>query len=241
MSLSILLALPFATAAVLLGWRVRRLERMLGTVRTDLARREAALREHAAASERERIFNDLHDDLGARLLGMIHEAATPAEADRARAALQDLRDVVTRSRGTPGTLLDVLADIHGEVAQRLAAVGMELDWEAAPDLPDPALDTARALHLHRIVREAVSNAIRHAEARRLRVRLRRHGERLCLDLTDDGSGEALAAVGRGAGTRGMQDRARELAGEIRWAPGTERGTKVVLEFPLPADGTTAAA
>ena len=186
----------------------------------------------AAAAERERIYADLHDDLGAKLLQLIYQADTPRQADLARAILQDLRDVVTRSRGTPGTLGDVLADIHGEAMQRLQTVGIGLAWDVADDLPDPPLDHGRALHLYRIVREAISNVIRHAEAKRLRVRVRYDGERLLLDLTDDGSG---AAVGRDAtgGMRTMRDRAAALEGDIRWVPGTERGTKVVLAMPLP--------
>ena len=61
----------------------------------------------ALAEERERIYADLHDDLGAKLLQLIHTANDPRQADLARAVLQDLRDVVTRSRGEPGTLGDV--------------------------------------------------------------------------------------------------------------------------------------
>jgi signal transduction histidine kinase len=138
---------------------------------------------------------------------------------------------VTRSRGTPGTLGDVLADIHTEAQQRLQTVGIGLAWETADDLPDPPLDHGRALHLYRIVREAISNVIRHANAQRLRVRIRYDGARLLLDLTDDGSG---AAVGRDAtgGMRTMRDRAAALEADIRWVPGTERGTKVVLMMPL---------
>ena len=192
---------------------------------------EAESREQAASQERERIYSDLHDDLGAKLLSLVYRAESPVQADLARAILQDLRDVVTRSRGTPGTLGDVLADIRGEAAQRLAAVGIGLSWDEADDLPDPLLDTGHALHLHRIVREAISNTIRHAQARHLRVRVRASAGELLLDLTDDGSG-VPAAVLAGSGMRNMRTRAGELDGRIDWAPGTEGGAKVLLRMPL---------
>ena len=192
---------------------------------------EAESREQAASQERERIYSDLHDDLGAKLLSLVYRAESPVQADQARAILQDLRDVVTRSRGTPGTLGDVLADIRGEAAQRLAAVGIGLSWDEAGDLPDPLLDTGHALHLHRIVREAISNTIRHAQARHLRVRVRASAGELLLDLTDDGSG-VPAAVLAGSGMRNMRTRAGELDGRIDWAPGTEGGAKVLLRMPL---------
>ncbi len=219
-------------------WRARRAlhdERARTTAR--VAEREALAREQASASERERIYEDLHDDLGARLLGMIHAADSAQQADRARAALQDLRDVVTRSRGTPGTLGDVLAGIRGEADQRLAAAGIELFWDVPAGLPDPDLDTARALHLYRIVREAISNVIRHADARRVRVRAAIVGSHLRLEVTDDGSGAGAVAPADGSGLRNMRVRAAELAGDIDWKAGTEGGTKVVLSVPLQGDAS----
>ncbi|HPA00682.1 MAG TPA: hypothetical protein PLK29_00445 [Chiayiivirga sp.] len=214
-------------------WRARaRLAQVRELAEAERVRREAALCAEAAAAERERIYSDLHDDLGAKLLGLIHGAASAREADQARALLQDLRDVVTRSRGTPGTLGDVLADIRGEAAQRLAAVGIGLAWQELDELPDPPLDNERALHLHRIVREAISNVIRHAQARRLRVRLRFSGGQLGLELTDDGEGVESSPGRAGAGMRSMRERAAELEGDIRWTPGTEGGTKVLLSMPI---------
>ena len=194
---------------------------------------EAESRDQAVRQERERIYADLHDDLGAKLLGLVYQAESPVQADLARAILQDLRDVVTRSRGTPGTLGDVLADIRSEASQRLSAVGIGLAWDADDALPDPVLDSARALHLHRIVRESLSNTIRHAQARHLRVRVRASGGELLLELTDDGSG-VPAAVLAGSGMRNMRTRAGELDGRIDWVPGTEGGAKVLLRMPLDA-------
>jgi len=230
--------IAFAVAlavAVHLAVRLHALRARLQRERADaaarLAGREALVRQQAAAGERERIYGDLHDDIGARLLGMIHEARDPAEADRARALLQDLRDVVTRSRGTPGSVAEVLADIRGEAAQRLRAAGIGLVWEGG-EPPDAALDTARALHLYRIVREAVSNVIRHAQARNVRVRVAARGGELHFELTDDGSGVGAGPSAGGRGVDTMRERAAELAGAIDWKPGTAGGTKVLLAMPL---------
>lgn len=192
----------------------------------------------AAAQERERIYADLHDDLGARLLELIYTAPDRATGDRARAIMQDLRDVVSRSRSEPGTLLDVLASIQSEAGQRLTAAGAELNWQTEDDLPDPPLDHGAALHLHRIVREAISNAIRHAHARRLRVRVAvGSGRQLLLELTDEGGVEAppsLPGAG-GTGVSNMRARAEALHGDIRWSEGTLGGTKVLLKAPLPPE------
>jgi signal transduction histidine kinase len=58
-----------------------------------------------------------------------------------------------------------------------------------------------------------------------------------IELTDDGSGEALGAPAAGTGMRAMRERAAQLAGAIEWKPGTEGGTKVLLQVPL--DGPVA--
>ncbi|MCC6561505.1 MAG: ATP-binding protein, partial [Xanthomonadales bacterium] len=170
-------------------------------------------------------------DLGAKLLQLIHTASDARQADLARAVLQDLRDVVTRSRGEPGTLGDVLADIRAEATQRLAAVNLQLDWQQDDDIADPVLNQHQALHLFRIVREAISNAIRHAGATRLRVRVDATPERLTLELSDDGIGRD-GAVSRGRGTQNMRDRARELDGNVTWRDATGHGTKVILSVAL---------
>lgn len=222
--------------AIALIAQLRKMRGQLAAERTEavsrLAERESLVRAQATLAERERIYADLHDDIGARLLGMIHTAESPDQADRARAVLQDLRDVVTRSRGTPGSLSDTLAEIRGETSQRLAAANIDLVWEINDALPDPELDTARALHLHRIVREAISNVIRHARAGRVRVRTKAFGGKLLLDLTDDGGGREASMTSRGRGLDNMRVRAAELEGDIDWKSGTEGGTKVLLTMPL---------
>lgn len=230
------LTLVLGVFALVLMVLLRSQRRQLANERTmasaRLSERESLVRAQATLAERERIYSDLHDDIGARLLGMIHSAESPEQADRARAVLQDLRDVVSRSRGTPGSLSDTLGEIRGETSQRLAAAGISLSWEINDELPDPELDTARALHLHRIVREAISNVIRHARASHVRVRMKVIGGKLCLDLTDDGGGKDPAPTSKGRGLDTMRDRAAELEGVIDWKPGTEGGTKVLLTMPL---------
>lgn len=111
--------------------------------------------------------------------------------------------MVTRSRGEPGTLGDVLAGSTQRSHAALAAVGIGLIWDEADDLPDPALDSGRALHLYRIVRVAIRT--RSGTHRRgvcaLRVRALRGDLRLNYD---DGSG---AAARRSAGWQRHEEHA----------------------------------
>lgn len=193
---------------------------------------DAESRREAIASERSRLLGDLHDDIGAKLLTLIHSLDRPEQADLARAVMQDLRDIVSRSQLEPLSLLEALAQMREETEERLAVIGSTLDWQQDGALPDPPLDEAQALHLFRIGREAVTNALRHGHATQLRIRIREASGLLLFDVTDDGPG--LDRDGpSGRGTSGMRRRAEELQGSIAWTAGTRGGTKVVLQFPLP--------
>lgn len=231
LALAAVSTIALITALVLL-WRQQLALRLLAQKLQAQAHNEhETIRVRAAADERERIYGNLHDDLGAKLLQLIYGASTPEQADIARALLQDVRDVVTRSRGMPGSLQQILGEIRSEAEQRLRGVGITLDWQQPDDLPDPDLDHGQSLHLFRIVREAISNVIRHARAHALRIRMASDGRALRLELIDDGIGPNSAGQGRGKDN--MRARARELEGDITWKGGTSGGTKVLLSFPLP--------
>ena len=183
--------------------------------------------------ERQRIYQNLHDDLGAKLLDLVYGAATPEQADRAREALQILRDVVSQSARPPGPLSASLDAVRAEAMQRLASLNMALDWQQAEDMPDPVLAQAQVLHLARIVREAISNALRHSGTQALRIRVSHLVGELVLDVTDFGD-YAPQAIGEGQGTRNMREHAVGLGGDIVWDEATQGGTKVLLRVPLPA-------
>ncbi len=185
-------------------------------------------------AERQRIYEALHDDLGAKLLDLVYGADTPEQADRAREALQILRDVVSQAHRPPGPLSALLAALQDEVMQRLALLGWQLDWQQADALPEPLLDQGQVLQLSRIVREAVSNALRHSEGRALRVRIDHVAPELTVEITDFGRiDRAALAAASGLGLRSMRANAERLGGDIDWQTGTLGGTQVLLRLPLP--------
>ena len=106
----------------------------------------------------------------------------------------------------------------------------EIDLEVSDGLsPEPARDG----EVLRIAQEALQNALRHADARRLGVRLHAHDARLVLEVSDDGAGfdpEEPALRSRRLGLTSMEERAQRLGGTlaIRSAPGA--GTTVRLEL-----------
>lgn len=185
----------------------------------------------AVERERQRIYDDLHDDVGSRLLTLLHRVP-PSEQALVREILQDLRAILARERDEAGTLLEVLAQLRDEIEQRLQTRSITLDWQQLASLPDPALDRAQTMHLFRIGREAVTNALRHSEAEQLRVVVTQVQQDLIVEVTDNGRFNP-AKIGDGRGTRSMRNRADQLQGDIHWQEGTLGGTKVRLSFPLP--------
>lgn len=193
--------------------------------------------DRGVAEERHRIARDMHDNIGAQLLGALHSGDYDRKDLMIRETLTDLRDIINNA-ATPGLDLDeTLADLRMESAERLASVGIELDWHnrigEAPELTPSATHALRS-----IVREAVSNTIRHSGAKRLEIRLKRDGGKACLDIADDGHGFDRAAVASGNGLSNMQSRTESLGGDLA-CESTPSGTHITVRFPLNPHGAQA--
>lgn len=194
------------------------------------------VRRLAATAERERIGRDLHDLLGhtlslitlklelARKLSERDPAGSRRELEEAervaRHALAEVRSAVTGIRS---------ADLAAELASArllLESAHVHLDYDAPPqDLPP---DIERGLAL--VLREAVTNVARHAQATRARIVFAREGRTVQLCVEDDGRGGTGAD---GNGVSGMRDRVRALGGTLSIGPATGRGTQVLARVPLP--------
>ncbi len=192
------------------------------------ARRAQMERDGAAHAERERIYRDLHDDIGAMLLSLTLRAKDAQDADLARSALRSLRDVVSHSGQSVIPLSDLLADWRAEISGRTTEAGLKLRWDQPESLPSPAVSATAALQLGRILREAISNIVRHAQASEVHIQFSAPASQLCMELADDGKAAPRPA---GRGMRNMQSRAAALRGQIRWDFASP-GCRVCLEIPL---------
>ncbi len=214
----------------------RKLEQRIAAAHNSLSasfkeRRELEI-QHAEAGERERIYRDLHDDLGAKLLGLAisaQRANQPREADLARSALRDLRDVVSRSAQPAIPLGDLMADWRAETEQRVVAAGLALDWRI-PDIEFPLpVSAAAALNLSRILREAISNVLRHAHASRITIDLAWNEEKLMLTIKDNGVGLPESGAKPNRGMNSLRARAAALGGSVIWQPRSPNGCLVAVE------------
>ncbi len=189
--------------------------------------------ERIARATQDALLTDLHDDLGASLLTMVYAAPTPEFADRTRAVLQDLRDIVTRARATPGNLEDTLSQIEAEARERLSLAGLELDWQQTLVTDPRPLGKPLLFHLFRLFREAISNTLKHADASSMYVRLNATEGTLHIEIRDNG--RTGSGQNPGQGKSNMRSRTDHLHGSVTWRAATQGGTKVLLAIPLHGD------
>jgi two-component system sensor histidine kinase DesK len=190
--------------------------------------------EHLAkVAERERIARDLHDVLGhtLSLITLKSELARKLVDRDPERAKREMQDVENTSRAA---LADVREAIRGyrtdgifaELARARAALetaGVTVECDTDPVTLSPAQESVLSLAL----REAVTNVVRHADASRCNVTLKRNQAQCTLEIADDGCG---ASGPEGNGLRGMRERLEALGGSLRLL--TSNGTRLIIDLPL---------
>jgi signal transduction histidine kinase len=232
----------------------RRDKRLRQELATELSNRTVALedayaaktqaqREQAAGEQRQRLLQDLHDGLGARLLTVRLQAAELSPNQLAQAideCLLEMRlsvDTLTEDQGDLGVLL---GSWRHRVSGMLRSAGLEIEWRVmdAPSLP--CLRGSGALELVRFLQEALANTVRHAKARNVILGTQRTTTHVILWWVDDGRGVNPSAP-EGMGRRSMASRAQRLGGRLDVISPAPRewleagtGTALALHLPLPA-------
>lgn len=199
-----------------------------------------------ATREQHRLGQELHDGVGQELtgLGLLADALTQRLRERgfsetmlAVKVTDGLLRVHQQVRALSHGLVPVEVDPEGlraaleQLADRTteqSGVECRFGGEGSFEIPD----TLTATHLFRIVREAVSNALRHARPRCIRIHWQARVESLTLSVTDDGCGMVgPPGSGEGLGIRLMQYRAGVIGGTLSIGPAEGGGTRVVCQIP----------
>ncbi|WP_374686316.1 GAF domain-containing sensor histidine kinase [Promineifilum sp.] len=201
--------------------------------------------------ERRRLRRDLHDGLGPSLASLLLEARVlrrmirddPAEAERLademqgdiRATIDDIRRVVHELRppalddlGLVPALNVLAAKIGRNENATPEATGLQVHVDAPDDLPP--LPAAVEVAAYRIIQEALTNVVHHADARCATVRLRLD-HALHIEVADDGAGFKEGRAG-GLGLRSMRERAAELGGSFSVTGRPAGGTVVRAALPV---------
>jgi signal transduction histidine kinase len=245
----VLLAATAGSAGAAVGYY----RAVLAATRAQLTRETQTHEERArrlAAEERLRIARELHDVVGHAMatisvqagVGLHVLAERPGQAREALTAIKKISDDgLTDVKTILGILradapadeeplaprggLDRVADLIGTA--EVGGVRVELDVAGEPrPLPAPV-----DLAAYRIIQEALTNVLRHAEAQRVRLTLEHNPSRLLVRIRDDGAPTSADAQG-GHGIDGMRERARALSGQLTAAPHPDGGFEVCAELPI---------
>jgi len=207
-------------------------QNLLELMRQAVSRKDSHAR--GVREERERIARDLHDDVGAKLLTLIHKTEASDTAEHLRAVLQDLRSLAASLEREPAPLGDALGDWRGEAADRCECAGVDLDWQ------DAVMDTRLPIHsgcrlaVERTLREAVTNALKHARPSRLAILAEDTGDEIILSVTDDGRSPAPETWRGGLGLRNQRARMAALGGSMRYHAVAPVGSRVEIRLPKTA-------
>jgi signal transduction histidine kinase len=240
---------PLVFASLALGDTIRS-RRALRDAARERAEREAREREEdgrrRAAQERMRIARELHDTLAHSLVAInvrasvavdLHASQDPAAALQdikqvSATALRDLRATLSLMRdeddAAPTAPAFDLEALPGLV-DRARSAGLQADVEIRVD--DAAVPSAIGGAAFRIVQEALTNVLRHADASSAHVRVSARRDALDIEITDDGRANG-AAADEGLGLRGMAERAAALGGRLDVGPRAEGGWSVHAVLPL---------
>lgn len=194
----------------------------------------------ASDDERQRIARDLHDGLQGRLVLLGVEAGLLTSQaglpDGARAAAAEIRTGLEDAASELGALVQGLMpaalverDLRSALEDLADRMPIRTEVEVEVELGAPAPSREAELTAYYVVAEALANALKHADARALRVGLRRRDGLLRVDVRDDGAGGATELGG--TGVRGMADRLDVLGGSLTVTSPPGGGTHLVAEIP----------
>ncbi|MDF1630625.1 MAG: 7TM diverse intracellular signaling domain-containing protein [Alcanivoracaceae bacterium] len=193
-----------------------------------------ALELHATAQqERQNIYRDLHDDVGAKLVSIVHADVSQRQTELAREALMSLREAVSQSRYEYRQLLPLMTTMVAEMEVRLVGADMAFRCDGVDTLPDQDIDPAIGYQLSRILREVTSNIIKHVGHGLVKLDCVMEQGKLRLTVTDDGPGMPDQSEWRGAGLGNIRYRAAEIGAQVSWQGRLPNGTLFHLSLALP--------
>jgi signal transduction histidine kinase len=255
-NLQLVVLLFLFVLAVLLGYGFWYRQR----IKTVQLERENALKDALSKIEIQRqlqeqrllISRDLHDSIGAQLTFIISsvdhlkyqwsknqpEVNQRLEqiSDFTRNTIYELRDTIWAMNKEAITGDDLESRIANFINQaNMAASHIQFDFVVDEHLRhDMRLGARKGMHLYRIIQEAVNNALKHAEAKHIRVSLRQTNvpNQIELLIKDDGKGIDFNSLEPGNGLSNMNKRAFEMGGVLEVRKG-ERGTEIVMLFSQP--------
>jgi PAS domain S-box-containing protein len=210
----------------------------------------AAHQQRIKEEERKKIARDVHDELGGLLScikayvsvaidNAIEKGAHPDKlladaADLADTAIETVRRVITELRPSVLDDLGIWAALEWYANQINSRTDIQCICILDASALELDIDPERSTMLFRVVQEALTNVVRHAEADRVEIRVARQGDAIAVEVKDDGKGIAPDRLinKESFGVMGMHERAAYFSAELKITGAPAQGTLVALTLPL---------
>jgi signal transduction histidine kinase len=221
------------------------LESRVAIATENLARSEAARHElemeSALEQERERLMREIHDGIGSGLITALgvaeRQQASSETVAILRRSITDLKIAVDSLEPMEGDIAALLASFRHRLEPELNDAGISFRWEVCAVPALAWLDAVNALHVFRILQEAIANIVKHSGASQIRVACfeenHDHRRGILISLTDNGEGMDQNAAATGRGLDNMHSRALSLHGVLTCDSRVgEEGVRITLWLPL---------
>jgi signal transduction histidine kinase len=187
----------------------------------------------AKEQERSRIYANLHDDVGAKLLELIYTAKDDNSKTLAKQVLSDIRQAVASTVNVQCNINQLVTEINEESEMRLSSASITFSTNNKINNPNQNLATTVPIVLSRICREVISNIIKHAQATKVRMSINSTDEKLQITIQDNGTG--LSEKNKtGKGFKTINKRAQSISSVVKWQSESKtepnKGTKFTLAY-----------
>lgn len=201
--------------------------------------------------ERERISHDLHDNVGSslgsianfcELIRMKSIEFSPDEEQNllakiettSRETIENMSDIVWAINPKNDTLDDVITRMENFAADLLTPKNISYDFDIEKNIGGHKLQTKKRKNIYLIFKEAIFNAEKYAECKKINIRIFSIGNKLNMKIQDDGNGFDVSNIKsrNGNGIENMKTRAKEINGRLEISSAINQGTNIDLSFPF---------
>ncbi|MFM6986086.1 MAG: sensor histidine kinase [Hydrogenophaga sp.] len=234
---------------------MKRYQLIFGELRHIIRNQKRALRmaaeqqikvagERAAHVERKHWIREIHDGLGSELISL-QILAENVKNDRDMGdlknnisnSIEQLRMMVNCVSDQRHTIPSLLGDMRYRLEKRMKSAKIDLKWNVDPSTPLPHVNSVTALNMQRIILEAITNILKHAQAQTVEVSMLTEDDELVVRISDDGKGFHWDQANSGRGITHMKERAQLCGGAVHWTS-TGPGTEVQIRMPIDRAAST---
>lgn len=189
---------------------------------------QAQLIRCAQEQERSRIYANLHDDVGAKLLELVYTAQDDKTKTLAKDILNQMRQAVAQTQNIQCTAVELMQSICDEATMRLHASHITLNCENQLNNHATKFTGVVPNVIERISREVISNIIKHAKATDVTMIFTSHATAFSLIISDNGIG--MEEKNNGKGLKTIEKRATKIKAQTNWHSQANKGTQFTLTY-----------